>query len=145
MTTPAYESDIAVLQEIARLEESGAIPVRLHDVAKAVDVDFNAVTRCVYRLKRMGMLTGQDCSDQSSTVPTYDMLVLTEAGILRAGVWPSPETLVQQIASALEAEAASASDEPTRSKLRAAARALAGVGKEIAAATAAGVLSGQVV
>ena len=85
-------------------------------------LDEDAVSASMVRLYRNGYLEGIDTTTMGGA--SVMVTALSERGMREVGEWPTPESAAERILAGIEAAAADAPDEPTRSKLRAAAAVL---------------------
>jgi hypothetical protein len=126
--TELWSADQRVLAEIVRqIELDGLDFADCYAAFDALELEYEAGSRSVKRLAKAGMLDGQ-----MTLGGTWAISGVTERGLREAGVWPDrADHLAAQLIAALT-EAADREPEPERrSKLRAAASGVAGVGRDV--------------
>ncbi|RZU16427.1 hypothetical protein EV645_3992 [Kribbella rubisoli] len=131
--------DLPFLIEIAqRLEANPHGPIWGHEAAAAVGLSEQQHQAATARLISAGYIEVQHL-DQFE-----DITGISESAARAVGLWPTPETGLERMIAALEAIAANASDDDTRSRARKILEGFGGAGKQIAIATATAVVTGQI-
>lgn len=135
--------DFPVLREIVRnLDTAPDIPgPSITELAAATGLTPTAARAAAHALDdagliRMAWVGGGGLQSQA-------LKISAEARRL-AGVWPTPETALDRMVTALEAIAASTSDEDTRTRARKLRDALTGAGRDLGMAAARAAITGQI-
>lgn len=123
-----YNRDLPVLQAIVDLvDEHGHADVRGLQVG---ELDQRDIKRAVRALAQAGTFFSR--IEGSLANPFELVLGVTEHAQQMAGRWPTPaEALADQLLQAIQTAAETAKDEESRSKLKAAAAALGGMGRDL--------------
>lgn len=134
--------DLPVLREIARaididVNHQG---VRFEDLPGLTGLDFDQVYMACRALESEGLITVR------LLMPVRKGRVTAINGRARklVGLWPSEETALDRILTALEAIATNTNDEDTRTRARKILDALSGAGQTIGISVATAAITGQI-
>jgi hypothetical protein len=133
--------DLPVLEAAVRLLDADGSWVAVRDIANATGIDPADVARSLTALypRYVGEM------DQFSGGPEpWTISTVTAEARETVGQWPTPESLVEQLAKAFNAAADREPDEQKRSRMREIAVMLTGTMKDLAIAVVGGVLAGKI-
>lgn len=141
VTDTWHNRDLPVLRQIVCMIEGD--PTR-RPSPQHIAAEFNLsnadVQRAVGNLKR-GELVRPVGPQRGGRM--HEMLDITHAGLLQSGAWPTPETALDRMITALEAIADNTDDDDTRTKARKLLDALRGAGTTVATSVATAAITGH--
>ena len=133
--------DFPVLREVVRLFDLSEpdAPVWAEAVADATGLTLQDVSRAGLALEADELVTVDGYAER----PVQRFLRVSGAARRLAGIWPTPESALDRMITALEAIAEHTDDEDTRTRARKILDGMTGAGRHIGLAAATAVVTGQ--
>ncbi|MCW2792874.1 MAG: hypothetical protein JWO76_1972 [Nocardioides sp.] len=137
--------DLPFLVELeAQLQLSPRTPISARDVGNALSWTDIDLIRSLHNLRRGGYIRDQGRPRRAGAGPLITPLDVTEKALYAVGRWPTPETALNRMITALEAIAENTDDEDTRTRARKVLNGLTGAGRAIGISVAAAAITGQI-
>jgi hypothetical protein len=123
---------------VARFETYG--DAGLEEIEADTGLGFRELRETAFRLRDEGYL-----DIQFEGGGAFYVRGVTERGLVEVGAWPSPESLVERLFTALEAQAETAETPEEQSRIRSTLDALASFGRDVLTNAAGSALGGGIV
>lgn len=133
--------DMPVLLELARAAESDEGVAGIDDIARRNGLRTRDVLTSFDTLKRTGFVDAQLDPDDGGE---YSFIQLSEKGLYATGLWPTPDTALDRMITALDVIAENTNDEDTRTKAQKFAAWLRASGTTVGLSVASSVLTGRI-